>query len=84
MWAIATNHGSYIGEVWEPGYHACSIFTKIQYLVSKQHILFTTEIKLVPTADNVFIQIDASIVFHLLKDRLYEFVYNLGPSQLED
>lgn len=86
FYALATAHGRHVGQ-WPPGCHFARPWERISHLVSKQYIVFDTPIKACPTADNVMVEIDVSVVLHIDGDHgeqpIYEFVYHLGPEKLE-
>lgn len=86
FYALATAHGRNVGQ-WNPGCHFARPWERISHLVSKQYVVFDSPIKACPTADNVMVEIDVSVVFHIDGDHgddpIYEFVYHLGPEKLE-
>lgn len=72
--------------IWEPGCHIRNPWTEIAYMVSKQYITYDTPVNECPTIDNVMVEIDVSVVFHIKEshDDIKAFVYSLGPEKLDD
>ncbi|CAK4506643.1 unnamed protein product [Aphanomyces euteiches] len=96
MYAIVQHHGKDLdyhypdgrtSPVWPAGFHFASIFTKVEYLVTKQFVVFDTPVKGCKTADDVTVHIDMNIVFRITGDKakgedpnmVKRFVYELGP-----
>eukprot|EP00744_Colponema_vietnamica_P008385 GILI01011960.1.p1 GENE.GILI01011960.1~~GILI01011960.1.p1 ORF type:complete len:420 (-),score=109.12 GILI01011960.1:1316-2575(-) len=84
MFALVTSLGRYEG-IWAAGYHFAPPWVKVQYLVTKQYIVFDTPVKDCPTLDNVQIRIDVTIVFRIMPDnqKVYDFAYGLGAQSLD-
>ena len=84
-YAVITKNGRFIG-IWEPGIHFCLAWTKIQYLITQQSVVFDLPIRNCPTVDNIFITIDVSIVLHIREgeENLKNFVYNTSINQLNE
>lgn len=84
FFCVATSYESYVG-IWGAGFHVAKPWHKISHMVTGQYIVYDTPVKECPTADNVMVEVDVSVVFnieeaeHCVKD----FVYKLGPERLE-
>jgi regulator of protease activity HflC (stomatin/prohibitin superfamily) len=81
--ALMTKHGKFVG-IWEPGYHYIMPWERVSHLVTQQYVVFDSPVKECPTADNVMVEIDVSILFHVKDDHqdVENFVYKLGPEKL--
>lgn len=55
--------------------HWCLPWTEAQYLITKQHIVFDLPVTSCPTSDNIFVEIDISVVLYVNPES--EYVYNL-------
>lgn len=78
-------HGGKFKGLWEPGRHVTtSPFDQIEYLIPKQAIVWEAPVKSCPTADNVMVEIDVTLVLKLdhSPESIQRFVYNLGPARL--
>lgn len=82
--AMVQKHGRYTGR-WEPGVHMCPPFVSIAFLVPQQYVVYDTPVKECPTADNVMVEIDVTLVFHIEQDveSIEAFVFKLGPEKLD-
>ncbi|CAK5165054.1 unnamed protein product [Aphanomyces euteiches] len=78
MYAIVQHHGKDLdyhypdgrtSPVWPAGFHFASIFTKVEYLVTKQFVVFDTPVKGCKTADDVTVHIDMNIVLRITGDK---------------
>ena len=67
-------NGQYLG-IWQSGLHYCLPWTEAQYLITKQNIVFDQPVTSCPTSDNIFVQIDVSVVLNVNMDS--DYVYNL-------
>jgi len=83
--AIMTSYGQYTG-VRPAGLHYAYPWERVSHLVTKQYIVFDTPVKECPTLDNVMVEIDVNVVFHIKEDEtsVKAFVYTLGPERLQD
>lgn len=87
--AVVAVHGKYTG-IWTAGVHWAPPWVTIPFLVSDAHFVYDTPVKECPTADNVIVTIDITLVVRVITEpgpnkkyqRLLSFVDNLGPKQL--
>jgi len=96
-YAIVSKHGADIpfpetGKmIWPTGFHWGYPWQKVQYLITKQSVVFNMEVKQCFTADNVPIDTDVTIIFRIMGDEalgenpelVTRFLYNLKPDGLE-
>lgn len=73
----------------KPGYHCCVFNYKNHVQITKNSLRFTTPISRCPTKDNVEVQVDVGLTFHVgssenMEDDCYKFLYYLGPNMLEE
>lgn len=82
--ALMTSHGRFIG-IWKPGFHMARPWERVSHLVTMQYVVFDSPVKECPTMDNVMVEIDVSVVFHVKDTELdvENFVYKLGPERLD-
>lgn len=82
-YAMVIKHGNLQG-LWEPGFHWCMPYTKIQFLVTKQSFQFDVPIRNCPTLDNIHIQIEVSIVMRVREgeENVTNFCYKTSVNQL--
>jgi len=67
---------------WSPGCHCFSPLLSVDYLVSKQLVVFDTPVKDVKTKDNISVNLDVMILFEIVNAK--EFVLKMGPAKLDD
>merc|ERR1719411_858448 len=87
--AIVAVHGRHQG-VWGAGWHYAPPWVTIPFLVSEAHFVYDTPVKECPTADNVMVTIDISLVVKVDTSEgedgkhaaLFAFCDTLGPQQL--
>lgn len=79
--ALMTRHGKYVG-IYEPGRHILPPWFKVAYMVNRQSTPYNAPVKNCPTADNVMVQVDLLLVFHV--DDPEAFVYKLGAEKFGD
>lgn len=84
FYALISSHGRYVG-MWDSGFHFARPWEKISHLVTCQFVVYDTPVKECPTSDNVMVEIDVSIVFHIKENEesVKNFVWRLGPERLE-
>lgn len=84
-YAVVTKHGDFQG-IWDPGFHWCLPFTKIQFLVTKQNFQFDVPVRNCPTLDNIKIRIEVSIVMRIREgeENIKNFVYKTSVNQLNE
>jgi regulator of protease activity HflC (stomatin/prohibitin superfamily) len=84
-YAIVVKHGNFQG-MWEPGFHWCMPFTKIQFLVTQQNFQFDVPVRNCPTIDNIYIQIEVSIVMRIRdgEENVKNFCYKTSVNQLNE
>jgi len=85
FYAVVTNAGQYVG-IYPAGLHYALPWERVSHLVTKQYIVFDTPVKECPTLDNVMVEIDVNVVFHIMEEQenVKKFVYTLGPERLQD
>jgi len=103
FYALVTKHGAHqpyvdsngkSSPVWPSGMHLGPPWLKVSHLVTKQSILFNTQIKGCKTKDNVTVLIDVSIVLRVMGDdpetrpgddpqNVYKFVHEVTPVGLQ-
>lgn len=103
FYALVTRHGAHQqytdsngkkSPVWPSGLHIGSPWLKVSHLVTKQSMMFNTEIKGCKTKDNVNVLIDMSIVLRVMGDdpeerpgddpqNVYKFVHEVTPIGLQ-
>lgn len=83
--ALVTSYQSFVG-IWPPGWHMAPPWIKVSHLVTEQYIVYDTPVKECPTLDNVMVEVDVSVVFHIKDEAaaVENFVYRLGPEELEN
>ena len=61
-------------------------WTKIQYLVTTQDIIFRFPVKACPTYDNIFVALDIAVVFRCVptEESILNFCYTLSVNQLNE
>jgi len=87
--AVVAVHGKHQG-VWGPGFHFAPPWVTIPFLLSEAHFVYDTPVKECPTADNVMVTIDISLVVRVdtspgdegKHPGIFAFVDTLGPQQL--
>jgi len=67
---------------WSPGCHCFSPLLSVDYLVSKQLVVFDTPVNDVKTKDNISVNLDVVILFEINDAK--NFVYKMGPAKLDD
>eukprot|EP00581_Thalassiosira_minuscula_P016991 CAMPEP_0183715556 /NCGR_PEP_ID=MMETSP0737-20130205/9716_1 /TAXON_ID=385413 /ORGANISM="Thalassiosira miniscula, Strain CCMP1093" /LENGTH=587 /DNA_ID=CAMNT_0025944657 /DNA_START=10 /DNA_END=1774 /DNA_ORIENTATION=+ len=103
FYALVTRHGAhqdYVDSkgkkspVWPSGLHLGPPWLKVSHLVTKQAILFNTQIKGCKTKDNVTAFIDVSIILRVMGDdpektpgddpeNVFKFVHEVTPAGLQ-
>ena len=68
MIAVVTKNGEFLG-YWESGMHMCLPWTRAQYLVTKQNIVYDIPVQSCPTSDNIFV--DVTIPTYLVDPCVY-------------
>lgn len=85
IYALVTTSGRLVG-VWEPGLHWCAPWTRVEYVVSRQNIVFQVPDIMCPCQDNLPITVSVSAVVQMqLKgddeekstDQLYQVCLNV-------
>ncbi|KAL3797498.1 hypothetical protein HJC23_009862 [Cyclotella cryptica] len=103
FYALVTRHGAHEpytdgngkkNPVWPSGLHLGSPWLKVSHLVTKQLMMFNTEIKGCKTKDNVTVLIDISILLRVMGDNpeerpgddpqnVFKFVHEVTPIGLQ-
>jgi len=87
--AIVSIYGRHLG-VWQSGWHFAPPWVEIPFMISKAHFVYDTPVKECPTADNVMVTIDITLVVRVITDagqdgkhsKIFAFCDNLGAVQL--
>lgn len=61
IFALVTTSGRLVG-IWEPGLHWCAPWTRVEYVVSRQNLMFQIPEIQCPTQDNMMIKVSVSAV----------------------
>ena len=77
--------------IWPAGFHFGPPWLKVEFLVTKQSVVFNMPVKGCKTADNVTVQINLAVVFRIMADdakgenpeNARTFVYRVTPRGLE-
>jgi len=83
--ALVSSFGKFV-DIWKAGFHQVKPWVQVTTLVTQQYIVYDTPVKECPTLDNVMVEVDVSVVFHI-KDNdtdVFNFVYNMGPNKLDE
>lgn len=96
MYAIVQSNGADVmfgstnNKVYPPGFHWAYPWMKVEYLVTKQTLVFDTPVKGCKTKDDVNVIIDVSIMVRIMGDAakgedpnlVTDFIYKLGATEL--
>lgn len=66
----------------KPGFNVAPGWLRVAYVVTKQSNTYDAPVRSCPTADNVQVDIDVVIVFHITEPS--DFVYKLGASNFDE
>ena len=79
-YAVITKHGKFDHVKKEGGLVFCLPWTKIQFLVTKQDIIYKFPVRACPTYDNIFVALDIAVVFRCKEndDDIRNFVYRIS------
>ena len=83
---LVTRFGKYVG-IWEAGFKWCPPWMMISHLIPQQFIIYDTPVKECPTADDVMVTIDVTLVLRVRTEHeraCYNFCYKLGPNKLDE
>jgi hypothetical protein len=76
---------------WRCCYTTCCGMNKLMVMISKNSIRFKCTVQNIPTKDNVRVQIEIGVNFHIgnigkesEQEDLKKFFYNFGPNRLEE
>lgn len=90
---VITCHGEFDHIKDEGGLIWCTPFTKIQFLVTKQDIVYSFPVRACPTYDNIFVAINLAVVFCVYRDphnkertqeAVKNFCYKISINQLNE
>jgi len=72
--------------IWGAGFHVRSPWVEVAFMIGQQYITYDSPVTECPTMDNVMVEIDVSVVFHIkdTEDDVKAFIYSLGPEKLDD
>lgn len=81
--AIVASYGEYVGQ-WRAGFHWCPPWVGITHLVPLCRFVYDTPVKECPTADNVMVTIDVTLLCHVMnaEQHIKNFAYKCGPEPL--
>lgn len=81
--AIVASYGEYVGQ-WRAGFHWCPPWVGITHLVPQCRFVYDTPVKECPTADNVMVTIDVTLLCHVMdaEQHIKNFAYKCGPEPL--
>jgi len=84
--AVITKHGAFESVQSEGGLVVCMPWTRIQFLVTKQNIVYRFPVRACPTFDNIFVALDIAVVFKCKEDQdsIFNFCYRLSINQLNE
>ncbi len=84
-YGLITKHGRSV-EVKEAGWFCALPCTRIQYLVTMQSIVYDLPVKACPTIDNIFVEIDVTVVFKIKSgdEGVRNFVYHISVNQFNE
>jgi len=85
-YAVITKHGKFDHIKSSGGLVWCLPWTKIQFLVTQQNIVYKFPVRACPTYDNVFVAIDIAVVFRCkgTQDDIFNFCYRISINQLNE
>lgn len=84
FYSVVTKYDKYAG-IWPAGFHFAPPWVMVSHMVVQQYVVYDTPVKECPTKDNVMVEVDVSVVFHIkeFEEDVHNFVYKLGPERLE-
>jgi len=84
--AVITSHGKFDHIKSEGGLVWCMPWTKIQFLVTTQDIVYRFPVRACPTYDNIFVALDIAVVFRCKTDEksIFNFCYRISVNQLNE
>ena len=79
-YAVITTHGKFNSIKKEGGLVWCTPFTKIQFLVTQQNLIYKFPVRAAPTYDNIFVALDIAVVFRCKPDdqSIFNFCYRIS------
>jgi len=85
-YAVITKHGKFDHVKKEGGLVFCLPWTKIQFLVTKQDIIYKFPVRACPTYDNIFVALDIAVIFKCKESEedIRNFVYRISINQLNE
>jgi regulator of protease activity HflC (stomatin/prohibitin superfamily) len=85
-YAVITKHGKFDHIREHGGLEICMPWTKIQFLVTQQNIVYTFPVRACPTYDNIFVALDIAVVFRCKgdQDSIFNFCYRISINQLNE
>ena len=85
-YAVITKHGKFDQVKKEGGLVWCLPYTKIQFLVTQQDIVYRFPVRACPTYDNIFVALDIAVVFRCKPDddSIFNFCYRISINQLNE
>lgn len=92
---VITSHGEFSHIKDEGGLEWCLPYTKIQFLVTKQDMVYRFPVRACPTYDNIFVALDIAVVFCVWKssnpndkektiEAVKNFCYKISVNQLNE
>lgn len=78
--AVITSHGKFDHIKSEGGLVWCMPWTKIQFLVTTQDIVYRFPVRACPTYDNIFVALDIAVVFKCIPNEqaIFNFCYRIS------
>jgi regulator of protease activity HflC (stomatin/prohibitin superfamily) len=85
-YAVITKHGKFDHMKASGGLVWCLPWTKIQFLVTQQNIVYRFPVRACPTYDNIFVQLDIAVTFRCKPDTdsIFNFCYRISINQLNE
>lgn len=85
-YAVITKHGAFDHIKKEGGLVMCAPWTKIQFLVTQQNLVYKFQVRACPTYDNIFVGLGIAVVFRCKEDdtSIKNFVYRISVNQLNE
>jgi hypothetical protein len=70
----------------EGGIVYCLPWTRIEFLISKQDLIHSYRVQACPTYDNIYVELDLSVIFRCKQDdeSIYNFCYRISTNQLNE
>ena len=85
-YAVITKNGKFDSIKKEGGIVYCLPWTRIEFLISKQDLIHSYRVQACPTYDNIYVELDLSVIFRCKQDdeSIYNFCYRISTNQLNE